>query len=75
MGRAWIAAELDQAEAQSAVTSQVVKVTADSGRFTVGDLRGFLTLVDAAGLPDTAQVKARVSMGGWLKTVEAGEPR
>lgn len=58
------------------MTPQAVKVrvTANTGRFTIGHLRGFLSLVDAAGLPDTAQVEA-VSMGGWLKTIEAGEPR
>jgi hypothetical protein len=56
------------------MTSQVVKATADSGRFTLGDLRGFLSLADAAGLPDAAPVKARVSPGG-LRSVEAGEPR
>lgn len=53
-----------------AVRPAVVVEHDDKSPLTLADLRELLAVADRAGIAATAQVSARVTMGGKLKRVE-----
>lgn len=51
-------------------SKRTVSFEATDGTMTLGQLRAFLMAAEEWGMDPDTKIKARVTMGGWLKSAE-----